>query len=537
MKLSKASLLGCLLLWCAASGAQEIECDKDKDINACVNLHVHTYARTLRAGKPGAKAADAVAAQEEGKGVAKAVGNAEEKKDQAGTTSSGAAAKSSLTDLIPWLNMLGVLSDSDESDGTIAVDLNFLVQRRSKEKMKHDSQLKWELDVSPKPFDPLVEAIPEGVRTERTKELQEQIKETADSRLQYTFSYINEKNGRDFRQHQGRFTALVAPLIFNASDPVIDAAFTQKRTAIAIGLTNLLGNMRASEPGADGKLVTVPVKPQTLVGNLAEDDRKKLLEFIVQARADYAVDLASRLDDMQKAVARKSIPNMAELVLQQPQILFSATRSFRDDVVGPEALGVKFTYEKSFVDLNGFLKFAKGYKKKDSTVATPMCEILEETSAAKLATPDAAAQSKNCLTTLDEYLETHAEQIENQSRITGSLEFKQVDDWNYALPTDGVDMNLPKHDRVVASIGFGRAIRRTPEKDRIDFDAAFDSNLDDDDTYKSRFVVTLTYTRRFGEMDIPFSIVYANKSEFLEGTDKQIGLHFGIKYRALDEEK
>ena len=85
------------------------------------------------------------------------------------------------------------------------------------------------------------------------------------------------------------------------------------------------------------------------------------------------------------------------------------------------------------------------------------------------------------------------------------------------------------------SAGFGRAVRRTKDvKDRVDFEAAYDSNLDDDDNYKSRFVVTLTYTRRFGEMDIPFSIVYANKSEFLEGTDQQIGLHVGLKFRALD---
>jgi hypothetical protein len=61
--------------------------------------------------------------------------------------------------------------------------------------------------------------------------------------------------------------------------------------------------------------------------------------------------------------------------------------------------------------------------------------------------------------------------------------------------------------------------------------------MGDDETYDSRFVVTLTYTRRFMDMDMPISIVYANKSEFLNDTDKQIGLHIGIKYRALDKEK
>ncbi|HEU5134669.1 MAG TPA: hypothetical protein VFU13_05955, partial [Steroidobacteraceae bacterium] len=67
--------------------------------------------------------------------------------------------------------------------------------------------------------------------------------------------------------------------------------------------------------------------------------------------------------------------------------------------------------------------------------------------------------------------------------------------------------------------------------------ASYDSNLDSDDNYKSRLVATLTYTRRIGDMDVPFSIVYANKSEFLEGVDKQIGLHVGVKFRGVDKGK
>jgi hypothetical protein len=32
-------------------------------------------------------------------------------------------------------------------------------------------------------------------------------------------------------------------------------------------------------------------------------------------------------------------------------------------------------------------------------------------------------------------------------------------------------------------------------------------------------------------MDVPFSIVYANKSEFLGDVDHQISLHVGVKFR------
>ncbi|MEP7242262.1 MAG: hypothetical protein ABI885_01100 [Gammaproteobacteria bacterium] len=42
----------------------------------------------------------------------------------------------------------------------------------------------------------------------------------------------------------------------------------------------------------------------------------------------------------------------------------------------------------------------------------------------------------------------------------------------------------------------------------------------------------MTYLRRIADLDVPFGIVYANKSEFLEGVDKQVSLHVGVKFRA-----
>jgi hypothetical protein len=58
-----------------------------------------------------------------------------------------------------------------------------------------------------------------------------------------------------------------------------------------------------------------------------------------------------------------------------------------------------------------------------------------------------------------------------------------------------------------------------------------DSNLDDDTTNEERVTAALTYTRRVGDMDMPFSIVYANKDEFLGEVDHQLGINLGLKFR------
>ena len=60
---------------------------------------------------------------------------------------------------------------------------------------------------------------------------------------------------------------------------------------------------------------------------------------------------------------------------------------------------------------------------------------------------------------------------------------------------------------------------------------SYDSNLDDDDSNKERITASLTYTRRVADMDMPFSIVYANKDEFLGEVDHQISMNFGLKFR------
>ena len=39
---------------------------------------------------------------------------------------------------------------------------------------------------------------------------------------------------------------------------------------------------------------------------------------------------------------------------------------------------------------------------------------------------------------------------------------------------------------------------------------------------------------RSGDMDLPFSIVYANKDEFLGEVDHQISLNLGLKFRQPD---
>lgn len=479
-------------LTCLPAFSQDLKCEKTESIEQCIQKRILTPIGDLRQDPATATTT-----------TVKSATNEAVKKDQPGATSSGSQARSTVTDLLPWFDMLGLLSDSDASDGTLAADLNFLLPWNDGDKTGNNSQLKWQLDVSPELSEDIVAAIPEDVRGDRKKELEGDLDDTADSELQFSYSVVNDRYGRDFRRHYGRLAALIAPVMVNAETEAEKQVRKDARFALDDAIFNL--KVDASKPISELRLT--------------EDQRKELEKAILDARANLAPAYARQREAIQSALGASGVNDLTRLVLLQPQILFSANRRIRDEAVGPESWGFKVTYERSFVSLNDFFDDAGGKCPRNTTFDGTVLEL-------------AAVQP--CLKELREYMKEHEEEIENESRWKASLEYKKIDRWQFSLPDDGVAIDRPKYDRIIASAGFGRVIPRSAVKDRVDFEAAYDSNLDDDDSYKSRLVVTLTYTRRIGEMDVPFSVVYANKSEFLEGTDKQIGVHIGLKFRGLE---
>lgn len=486
--------------------AQGLECQDKQSIEECAQAlvydHVNEVRRDVSVEKTGA--------------TVKAASDKAVESDQPGVVSSGSQARSTVTDLLPWFDMLGLLSDSDASDGTIAADLNFLMPWHDEKKTKNNSQLKWQLDVSPEPSEDLIAAIPEDVRDERKKELEDDISDTADSELQFTYSVVNGRLGRDFRRHYGRLAALIAPVVLEAGPAAEREVAREARSALDNAIFDFLEEINAGRAESDEFDASTKIEKL----NLTEERRNRLEGIIRTARKNLVPAMAARFDSMQSALQASGVNDLTRLVLLQPQLLFSANRRFRDEVVGPDDWGFKVTYERSFVSLNDF--FDNEGSSCPGNANFSGSEVLKMTDV------------EPCLDKLRDYMKSHAEQIENESRWKASLEYKKTDHWEFSLPDDGVALDRPKFDRIIASAGFGRAIPRSAAKDRVDFEASYDSNLDNDDSYKSRLVVTLTYTRRIGEMDVPFSVVYANKSEFLEGTDKQIGVHIGLRFRGLE---
>lgn len=93
-------------------------------------------------------------------------------------------------------------------------------------------------------------------------------------------------------------------------------------------------------------------------------------------------------------------------------------------------------------------------------------------------------------------------------------------------------MTLSGAKKLIISAGWSRLIPADSsgtQPMRVDFVAKYE-NVSDDPTRRDRGVATLTITRQFGNLTIPFGIVYANHPEFLGPVDKELSAHVGLKF-------
>ena len=121
--------------------------------------------------------------------------------------------------------------------------------------------------------------------------------------------------------------------------------------------------------------------------------------------------------------------------------------------------------------------------------------------------------------------------LDKQMRYKLEASYKRVKSVTYSFADDNVNLLIPQHDRWEVAFAMGRPLGTDSHAARLDFELSYDSNVDDNVSNKERLQVSLTYTRRMGDMDMPFSIVYANKDEFLGEVDHRLGLNLGLKFR------
>jgi len=395
--------------------------------------------------------------------------------------------------LLPLLAVSGLVSDSDgnASDQLFTVDLNFLIGGLAKD---NNTQLKAVLNTDPQVFEPLKAAFDTASGSaERTGVLQDDLSAADDYTISLTYSHINKRVGRSFKQYQYRFSNLFEAALTVGNGQGIAEARTAKAM---LDVIQQLAAERPAESIDESFVIRDPL----------------LLEGV----NDWASGEANQLQRVRETITRNVLPRFADLVNNQPQLTFSADLHERDALVGAKERAIKVAYEFGLANVNDF-----------EAKSGRVCDLLDD-NVRNLSLTTAAV----CLESFRGYIEQNEQRLKNADRFSVALSYVDVDDYNYASAADGVSLARDGASRLDVAVGYGRTLQiaGSDHDSRLDFVAKYEDYSDDPDN-RDRMVATLTLTTRLNGISIPLVLLYANHDKYLPDADETLGAHIGIKYQ------
>ncbi|OFW10858.1 MAG: hypothetical protein A3H96_20735 [Acidobacteria bacterium RIFCSPLOWO2_02_FULL_67_36] len=419
--------------------------------------------------------------------------NGQEKKAQQETprkTETGLAdisgLSSSVKDFLPLLQMSGVLGavQKDDQTGAVTVALNtpFVGSSRYGDDRDNALQVKAVIETTAKLFEPLKKKLPEKDRAALEKQLLGSNENADNVTLHASYNFSSRHLGRNFAQHSDALNAL-----FDAATRGEVAAQEQAFLTAAGQIFQKLKSNISSTQWKD----------------MSPADRRVIQEGlpgIVAAEIDATAAYAARL----KAVG---LDVYGQLVTNQPQLQITASRSFRDDLFGPDLVSGRISFE---MGLGNSLNAALGPY--NGTCAVKADECLA-TYAAFLKDPRIKAA------------------IKEGSRFSIYVEVIKNEDYHFVSADPALDLAIAEGTGWTAGLDYGRLIAvddTGTAGGRVDASLKWEAPADK--TVDRRLVASLTITKKLGDISVPFGLVYANKPKYLTGVDQGLGAHIGLKF-------
>jgi hypothetical protein len=492
------------------------------------------------------------------------------KKTETGELDPVTGLTSSVKDFLPLLRLTGVLGDftQDDETGVISVALNTPLIGSNGLTKDPQFQLRALIETKPKLFGPLRQALPADTRDDIEKKLVD-VTNRQNVTLELSYNITSQYFGRSFAQYGRLFDRLfeaLFPLLkdaIEASDAlyvtVTDVVTTPRQFTGSLRLSagsrtivrdtgswlvdgfdrdvryikisgtkqndgiyevgNIDGNTVTAAVGAklNDEAATARVEvlddsqnPMTTVWrDLPAPKRARIAQAIAAGQASGALKLTSLYND----TARKyGLDVFGQLVLNQPQLHFTFSRAFRDALYGPESLSGRVTYE---VGLGNSINSLKSQ-------AEGSCD--------NNARADAAA----CLKALGEFAgsETTKASIKAATRLALFGEFQRLGSYTKELTEHNISVAFGKGTSWSFGVDLGRLIA-------VEADGTASARMDVSGRYErpantfvgnERGVFSVTLTKKFGDISVPFGLVYATKPEFLKDVDHALGASVGLKF-------
>lgn len=405
-------------------------------------------------------------------------------------STAGGQTAGTVLDLLPLVSITGLSSqDSGASQGNVLTfDYNFRLPTSLT--AGKNAKLRIQLNRDPEMFAPLSQAIlaqlPGADATVNSLKMQAQ----SQSDVVYTFTYspANQKLGRSFAPHRAYYENMYRDVY----EKVYADATMERRRKLPGEVTrkysdcikvNAFGNARPMSDWISG------CKPEA---------QKEILKAFQSAFTAQSL-LATKLEELKTTYQLK---RYRQLLNNQPQLNVTFISHDRGDLVGPSQYGLKITYEHGIANLNQMEK--------------------------------SCSPGESQLDCFKRYIQGPgvADALDRGDRLSFSLDWQRVDQFDYQMASPGFTFVQPASDRLSASLGYGRMLKLgTADTDTARLDVAAEyQRFSNDPTRNSRAVATVTLTKKIGELTLPFTLVWANRPEFRGMVDKALSARLGIKY-------
>jgi hypothetical protein len=464
----RAAIAALVLSGAGVASAQSSLCQGSETVQACLDR--------LR-GESALRISEVVESQKE------AARKTETGLDQ--TTGLGSSVK----DFLPVLQLAGLLGDvqRDDKTGVVTVALNvpFIgstggASTRSAAK-DNALQLRATIDPRQELFDPLARQLPAANRDALTAALLGAKSNPENATVSASYNISSRHLGRNFNQHDDTLRALWGQALqsLQASQGALNASLVALATSVPmVSFTT------------------------TLWADVSPADQATIARGIVDV-LDAELKLRTEADAVVKS---SGLDVYGQLVTNQPQLQITGSRSFRDDLFGPDVTTGRISWE---IGLDNSLNAALG----------PFNGSCDANPAACLARYSRYAANPLVRAAIRDgaRLSLYAEVVSNEA-------------YHFTAADPVVDLAIAGGTGWTAGADYGRLIGvddTGTASGRVDASVTWEAPSDK--AADHRFVASVVVTKKLGDVSIPFGLVYANKPRFLTNVDEGLSANVGLK--------
>ncbi len=346
-------------------------------------------------------------------------------------------------------------------------------------------------------YTPLVDAIPQSLRTASTERLEKELDDQDDVSATFALNLENRRLGRAFAPHRAWAGALVSQIAG-------DAGVTNVFDLGAVNNLDFAGKKRP-ERRSDEECRNANAAQVHLGCFLPA-----FADSVRQAVRSEAQALLARRELRRAAVAEAGLDAIAMLLNNQPQLNATASYRYRDDLVGPDELKASFRYEHGLVNLN----WLRG----------------------RLRNRQACQGSETqCFTRLVNDPRTR-DAIARAARLWGEVDLSFRSEYDFISPVDSVALTEERATELRLAAGYGQYFGRLEDgtrRPRIDVDASFHRQLEGS-SRTDRAVGKIAYTQPISDaLAGVFGVTWANKPEYLGDVQRKLTGTLGLTYKLV----